>query len=253
VSTTLTPETDQALTVPVKLWALYRQRRLTFGDNPLVACREALDTHKGYTSQKAREGLSDLLVEREEQRGLASTDAEYEEELVAEAEAAEAAAVAQEVRRQLPQLQDDWSRLQPLVAIGDPDAIEESKELESEMRSAKRELDRQAAEVAEAAKAEREGQESAAATAQKMLPQVDKLRATVDAQAAAFVASVVNLRDGTEERRAFVAVAEPGDQMAIRAAEFRPGEVESALRFHSRGVLFSRVSGQDAPLVPEVK
>jgi hypothetical protein len=252
---TATPsETESAqvqVQISAEMWKTYRLARLS-GAKPHVARSVTLEDSP-YQSARGREAAVAALEAREAADGLDLTPEERAEEVRVEAAAAEAEAEATRfaATRQLPALEEDWNRLQARVSIGDVDAIEATKEIESEMRSAKQELDRQASEVAQAAEAEREGQQSAAASAEKMRPHISELKAIADAKAIEWMQSVVNLRDEQEQLRAFVAVAQPGDQMAMHAAEFRPAEVESSIRYHARGVLFSRVSGRDAPLVPE--
>jgi len=105
-----------------------------------------------------------------------------------------------------------------------------------------------------AQEAERERRETAAVLEQAQVPVVASLKADVDKQAVALAASAVALRDAMQGRVECVAVAEPGDQMAINAARFRPEEVESAIRWAFQGTdlgLFRHVPGRNHPLVPE--
>jgi len=240
--------TEQALTLPPELWRAYRDER-RMGSKQREATSHALE-RSAFQKSDTREKLRKLLIAREAERGLVLSAAEREEETLLEA-GVEDAAVAQEVKRQLPELQEAWQRLQPLVAVGDPDAIEASKELVSEMRTAKQEKERLDREAKAAEEAEQASVLEAEKAAHKMEPVVAKLRAAVDAKAAEMVAAVVALRDAQRQHESYVAAATAGDQMAMRSVSFRPGEVESSIRYHSRGVLFSRVSGQDAPLVPQ--
>jgi hypothetical protein len=254
---TATPTSDiqPATEIPAALWHMYRQRRLAHNDKPRVATREALDHVGGYTSQRNREALADLLIARENALGLSVTPEEEEQELAlaaAAAEAAEAAAVAQEVKRQVPELEEEWRRHQPSAAIGDRDAIEALAEIESELRTAKEEQDRQVAEAEAGEQAQREARDSAAASAEKMLPQLAARKAKIDKALAAVAVEVAGLRGATEQRVAFVAAATQGDAMAAHSARFRPDDVESAIRFHLAAAgLFAGVSGKDYPLVRE--
>jgi hypothetical protein len=257
-ATTTSPESEikPVQEIPAKLWALYRQRRLVHDDKPRAACREALDEHKGFTSQRNREQLADLLVEREQQRGLASTDAEYEVEVAAQAaaaEAAEAAAVAQEAKRGLPELEDEWHRHQARAAIGDPDAIAAIKVIESEMKTAKDEQDRQDQQAQGVAKAERERREGENAAGAELEPAVAKQKIVADR---AFASAAVEARKLQElqDRQCAHLVAGGLDTFSARGVRFDPGAVESAIRFAFQGSelgLFRGVSGRDHPLVPE--
>jgi hypothetical protein len=153
----------------------------------------------------------------------------------------------------LPELQEAWQRLQPLVAVGDPDAIEASKELVSEMRTAKQEKERLDREAKAAEEAEQASVLEAEKAAHKMEPVVAKLKASADQAALAWVQAAVNLRDGQEQQQAFVGRATGGDQMAMRSVRFRPEDCESSLRWalEGSGLLIFRAPGRGQPLSPQ--
>jgi FtsZ-interacting cell division protein ZipA len=271
---TPTPETDQAAQdhIPVAVWRIYKQKRTMFREKQRIATWMALD-ECGYTSQRSRERLGDLLVKRENEQGFGSTPEEEEQEIALEAAEAEAGgpvvaaepepgslgAIQADARERLETLREQRVRLAP-EALTDAAAKAEMLNLEAEIAAAETALDlvevargetgRREREATE--QAEREHREAENAAALKMVPAVAKQKGVVDAVLASAAAEVVKLEE-VQDRQGAHYVAGGMDAFSARGVRFRADEVESAVRFHLRAAgLFSRVTGRDQPLV-EVK
>jgi hypothetical protein len=277
MSTTITDPitpTDQAQDhLPVAVWRRYKWHRQR-NERPQMAAGLALDDC-GFTSQGKREPLRELLISRERDSGLASTAVEQEAEIALESaeleadgpvprtepEPGSAEAIEADTRQRIAELRTQIEDMAP-EALADGKVAARQKAAEGDLAEvehtlvnltrAPRVIARR--EKSTAQEAERERREQAGAQAQAQVPVVVSLKADVDKQAVALAASAVALRDAMQGRVECVAVAQPGDQMAINAARFRPEEVESAIRFAFQGSdlgLFRGVSGRDLPLVPE--
>jgi hypothetical protein len=233
----------------------------------------------GYTSQKKREPLRELLTARERDRGLGSTEAERDQEIALEADELEAggpvvpaapepgstAGIRAAAQRTVSELEDRRRRLSP-EALTDKAARAEVATIEGEIAEARSLLDlagtaetETAARVREAAeRAKREGHEQAEATAQALQPQIRKAAARLDTAASTFAESVAAYMELKELQAAAIAGTERGPE-AVRARSYRPAEVSSALfvALRERGVDVKGVDGRNdaqplAAIEPEV-
>jgi len=219
----------------------------------------------GYTSQRKREPLRELLTARERDSGLASSEAEQDAELALEADEIEAggavvpaapepgstAAIRADAQRTVSELEDRRRRLSP-EALTDKAARAELATIESEISEARSlldlagtaegEIDRRTREAIEASR--RAAIEQAEATAQALQPQIVKAAARLDTAASTFAESVAAYMELKELQAAAIAGTERGPE-AVRARSYRPAEVSSALfvALRERGVEVKGVDG----------
>jgi hypothetical protein len=259
-----TPSTDQAQEhLPVALWRRYKWHRQR-SERPQMAASVALDDC-GYTSQRSREPLRELLISRERERGLASSESEQDQEIALEALEAEAggpvvpaapepgstAAIRASAQRTVAELEDRRRRLSP-EALTDKTARAELVTIESEISEARSlldlateaegEIDRRTREAIEAAR--RAAIEQAEATAQALQPQIVKAAARLDTAAGVLAETVAAYKELKELQSAAIAGTERG-QGPVRARSYRPGEVAAALHvaLRARGVEIAGIDG----------
>lgn len=264
-----TPATDQAQDhIPVALWRRYKWHRQR-SERPHMAASVALDDC-GYTSQRKREPLRELLTARERDSGLASTEAEQDEELALEAaeleaggavapvepEAGSTQAIRRDAQRTVAELEDRRRRLSP-EALTDKAARAEVATIEGEISETRSLLDlagtaetETAARVREAAeRAKREGHERSEATAQALQPQIHKAAERYDAAASVLAERAAAYKGLKDAQAGAIAGTERG-QEAVRARSYRPSEVADALHvaLRARGVEIKGIDGSNRAL-----
>jgi hypothetical protein len=231
----------------------------------------------GYTSQGKREPLRELLISRERERGLGSTEAEQDQEIALEALEAEAGgpvvpaepeegsveAIRRDAQLAVGELEQARRRLAP-QALTDLDVRAEVELIEGQIAQARAtaqladDAEAQTAQLAAEEVKQAESERCAAhdAEARKLEPAISKQLAVVDqALAGAVVPEVVKLAEMMSARHNHL-VAGGLDSFSARGVAFDPGSVESAIRYAFEGTslgLFRGASGRNHPLVPEVK
>jgi hypothetical protein len=241
----------ETLTLPSELWRAFADER-RMGSKAREATSHAFQRCPQFTKSDTRERLAKLMIEREAAHGLHASPAEYEAELLAEAErvAADgvphepgsAAAVEADAHRRAGELRAAIEDMAP-EALTDAKVAARQRTAESELADVEHtlaNLSRAPRVIAQreqsaAEQAEREAREQADLQAQEMLPLIATARSDVDRAALAWVTAVEGLQAVTEQRVEYVARATGGDNMAVRGARFRDWEVLSALRAATRG------------------
>jgi len=275
MSITITDPTtpaDQGQHLPVALWKAYKWHRGR-NEKSRIAASIALD-ELGYTSQRAREPLTELLVGREQSRGLGSTPEEQEEEIAlesaeleeggpvspAEPEPGSLGAIQADAREQLETLREQRARLAP-EALTDASAKADMKVLEDEIRAAETALDLVEVARGETGRREREASEAAAlavreqgeAEAAKLQPQIALAAQRVDTAAGVFAEAATAFQELKELQAGAVGRSGRGSE-ATRGRSFRRREVAAALyvalREHNLGDVVEKFSGdnRDTPL-----
>lgn len=281
-TTTRTPESDQAQEdhIPVRLWLSYKRARAR-NEKPRHAAKLALEG-SGFTSQRGRERLVDLLVGREQQRGLGSTEAERDEELALEAAEVEAGgpvvaaepeegsveAIRRDAERTVAELEAAERRLAPegIGADADPDVLAELGLIEGQLKQARvtlsrtgnaeREIARREREAAE--QAERAGHDQAEAQFRELQPEIHGIAVEFDAAASVLAEILARYQDKKGTQAAAVAGTTRGEE-AVRRRSYRPADPAAALyvALRERGVTIAGIDGSNraqplAAIEPEV-